>query len=122
MPQAGARAAISKGPADDTKSQLLDQRFLILRVPAESKTGWMFEPFYQQSAFVIDARIVRTAQALHISRAQDRARRIEKRLRQLEVILAVEESEETGPVSITLIVRVVDDGRNPPHWVAVAPG
>ena len=82
----------------------------------------MFEPFHQQSAFIIDTGIVRTTKALPIARPQDRASRIEKRPGQLEVILAVEETEETGPIVITLVVRVIDDGRNPPDRLALAPG
>ena len=74
----------------------------------------MFKPFHQQSAFVIDAGIVGPTQALPIARPQDRASRVEKLLRQLEVILAVEETEETGPIVVSLVVCVIDDGRDPP--------
>ena len=82
----------------------------------------MFESFYQQSAFIIDTGIVRTTKALPIARPQDRASRIEKRSRQLQVILAVEETEEPCPIAIALVVRVIDDGRNPPDRLAPAPG
>ena len=74
----------------------------------------MFKPFHQQSAFIIDTGIVGPTQALPIARPQDRASRIEKLPRQLEVILAVEETKETGPILISLVVCVIDDGRNPP--------
>ena len=82
----------------------------------------MFEPFHQQSAFIIDTGIVRPTQALPIACPQDRASRIEKLPGQLEVILAVEETEETGAIVVSLVVCVIDDGRNPPDRFVPAPG
>ena len=69
----------------------------------------MFEPFYQQSAFVIDARIVRTAQALHIARLRI-APAASKSACASSRLSSQSKTEETGPIPITLVVRVIDDG------------